>query len=118
MKHFFILVTISTLSTSFSALSKTAELLYEGRTHVLDLDEKKESYISKGCEDLKKCFFQTPVKLTIYQNQSPGFSLCYQLKGDAFFGEIKGLKEKIPMCQKDGKFADQESLLLYYRDKR
>lgn len=90
-------------------------MVHQGKTVELCHDQKKDLYLSKDCSSLEKCFFEKKVTLQFYPNQSPGFSLCYQLGGDAFFVTISGVKDKIPMCQKKGHFADQESLLLHYK---
>lgn len=95
---------------------KKVQLTYKGKNLFLCHNAEKDTYSSTDGIDLGTSFFTRKVDLTYYKNQSPGFSLCYQLGGDAFFGQIAGLTKKIPMCRKKDFFADQESLLLYYRD--
>ena len=93
-----------------------AELIHAKKTIEMNFDQKLHTLVSKNCSDIEKCFFKKPFTLKSYPNQSPGFSLCYQLGGDPFFGEIKGQKEKEPICRKGEHFANHEALLYHYRD--
>lgn len=101
--------------TSHAWSCTPARLVHQGKSVLLCHDKKNDLYLSKNCKAVGECFFEKKIQMQFYPNQSPGFSLCYQLGGDAFFGEIEGLKEKVPMCQKNGFYADQESLLLHNR---
>jgi len=92
-----------------------AILEHQGKNIELCHDKAKDLYLSKSCSSLKTCFFEKKITLQFNPNQSPGFSLCYQLGGDAFFGVVRGVKDKVPFCFKKGHYADQESLLLQYR---
>lgn len=99
------------------ACETNRELSHNKGKHSLCYDQKKNSYLSKSCKDLGICFFEKKITLETYEDQSPGFSLCYQLGGEPFFGEITGSKSKIPMCLLNNQYADQESLLGYYASK-
>lgn len=95
------------------------ELLYEEKSITLCYEKKKELYLSERCKDIKKSFLTKDINFKIYPNQSPGFSLCYQLGGEAFFGSIKGHETKIPMCKSGEHFIDQENLLgIYIKSKK
>ena len=116
MKIYLKLVLIFAISQSSLAWAcEKTSLSYQGKTVELCFTKKTESYLSKNCDSVAKCFFKKKLKLQFYPNQSPGFSLCYQLGGDAFFGEVKGVEDKVPFCKMGDYFADQESLLLHYR---
>jgi hypothetical protein len=118
LKNFLVpVIILLTFQTSVEAkCEKKVTLSYKGKDIELCYDKKLDTYKSLNCSDLKKCFFKKEIKLQHYQNQSPGFSLCFQLNGDAFFGDIKGVNKRIPMCKKDEFFANHEALLLeYYR---
>lgn len=95
-----------------------AVLEHKGKQIELCHDKEKDLYLSKSCKNIADCFFEKKIDLKFYANQSPGFSLCYQLGGDAFFGVVRGVKDKIPFCFKNGHYADQESLLLHYRSSK
>lgn len=94
----------------------SAELIYSKKSVAMTFDQKLHTFISSNCTDIEKCFFSKPITLKSYPDQSPGFSLCYQLGGDPFFGVIKDQKEKEPICKKGDYFANHEALLYHYRD--
>lgn len=77
--------------------------------------EKKHLYVSASCQNIEKCFLSKKIDLTTSPNQSPGFSLCYQIEGKPFFGKISGKKQKVPLCEKNGHIVDLENLMLAYR---
>ena len=77
----------------------------------MDFEPKRHTFVSKNCSEIEKCFFKNTIELKTYPNQSPGFSLCYQLGGEPFFGVIKGQKDKEPICKKGEYFANHEALL-------
>ena len=110
-----LVITTSQISAQ-TKCEKKAILTYKGKKVELCHDVERDSYLSEENLNLYSSFFTKKIKLAFYKNQSPGFSLCYQLGGDAFFGTILGLDKKIPMCQLKSHFTDQESLLVYYRD--
>jgi hypothetical protein len=119
MKNYLLLVSIfATFQIKAEDLcAQSAKLTLKGEIIPLCHSLKENLYFSKGCQDLGACFFQEKdFKLVHYQNQSPGFSLCYQIGGEAFFGDVIGTKKRIPFCKKKGQYANQEALLLYYRD--
>lgn len=104
------------LIISSSALACTnVKLLYKGETITLCHFKSTDSYLSKNCRDIGRCFLKEPVTLKGSPQQSPGFALCYQIQGEPFFGEIQGLKEKIPLCKKGDFIADQERILYHYK---
>lgn len=120
MKILLKLLTVLTISlTSNAVLSECEgkkELLYQKEVVSLCHSSKNNLLVSEKCIGaLKKCFLKKKIKLMFQPNQSPGFSLCYQLDGHPFFGFIKGQKEKTPMCLIDGNYVDQENLLLAYK---
>jgi hypothetical protein len=92
------------------------QLSFKGKKISLCHNKETETYSSEGYVDIASNFFIKDFKLTYYKNQGPGFSICYQLGGEAFFGSIEGLNKKIPLCRKKGFIVDQESLLVHYRD--
>lgn len=96
--------------------SSQAELSYEGKKVELRFDEGQKTYLSSNCPSARKCFLNKTIELKFYPDQSPGFTLCGQLGGEAFFGEVTGVNEKIPFCKKGGFFIDHEALLLEYRN--
>ncbi len=102
---------ISTVTNAWSCeIKKSVE--YKGKTFAVCFDPKTELYLSPECSDIKTCFLKNKIEFQLYSNQSPGFSLCFQLGGDAFFGVIKGLEDKIPMCKIDNYIIDQENLII------
>ena len=102
---------ISLASDAWSCgIKKTIE--YKGKTFDVCFDPKTELYLSPECSDIKTCFLKNKIEFQLYPNQSPGFSLCFQLGGDAFFGVIQGLEDKIPMCKIDNFIIDQENLMI------
>ena len=111
-----VLIFITSQISAQTKCEKKVHLAYKGKKVELCHNEVKDTYLSEENLDLSGSFFNRDIKLALYKNQSPGFSLCYQLGGEAFFGPIHGLDKKIPMCRKKNHFADQESLLLHYRD--
>lgn len=113
--YFKLALTFVIFQTNLSWACSPAKLVYQGKNIEVCHDQKNDLYLSKNCKDLAQCFFEKKITLQFYPNQSPGFSLCYQLGGEAFFGQIQGQKETVPMCKKNEYFADQESLLLHYR---
>ena len=96
--------------------SSEAQLLHDGKKIELLFDQKQKTYLSANCRSAKKCFFNKTIELKFYPDQSPGFTLCGQLGGEAFFGKVSGVSEKIPFCRKGDYFIDHEALLLEYRD--
>lgn len=112
MKYFI----LSLLISNFSLTALGATLTHEGKSVELKLDKERHTYLSSNCEDVGKCFFDKAVTLKTYPNQSPGFSLCYQLGGRPFFGTIQGEKDKEPICKKGDFFANHEAILYHYRD--
>ncbi len=90
------------------------ELVVSEKSIALCYSKKQELYLSPECDEIKKCFFSKDIDLTIYANQSPGFSLCYQLNGEPFFGTIKNQLVKVPMCKLREQYIDQENLMESY----
>ena len=103
-----------TFVTNAHACDTPAFLIYKNQK--IKVCQTGIHYLSPNCKSVGECFFQKTIELKFYPNQSPGFSLCYQLGGKAFFGSIAGVKIKVPMCHKNGIYSDQEALLLHYRD--
>lgn len=119
MNNYFKLAAIFViLQSNLSLACVPAKLELRGKSIELCHDKVKNLYLSKSCSSIETCFFEKKIKLQFYPNQSPGFSLCYQLGGDAFFGIVKGVEDKIPFCFKNGHYADHESLLLQYRSSK
>ena len=110
-----IFLTDETIASSCGA---KRELVYQGESIALCYEEKAEHYLSESCSKIQDCFFQKKIDLSIYPNQSPGFSLCFQLGGEPFFGRIKHYQLKIPLCKLNGHYIDQENLLgAYFRSR-
>lgn len=114
MRSLALTLTIFSISSASFACEK-AETTFEDKTVVVCYDQKADSYLSESCKDVEKCFFDKKIELTYYANQSPGFSLCYQIKGKPFFAHIKGKKDTVPLCAKNSYFVDQETLMLTYK---
>ena len=113
-----ILIVQLTLSNAFGAnisCKDKKNLIQDNKKVSLCYEEKKQFYLSPECESVESCFKVKNLDLTFRQDQSPGFSLCYQMGGDAFFGVIEGLDEKIPFCEYKGRFIDQENLILEWK---
>lgn len=104
------------LISSVVHAASTRKLIHDKNTIELNFEEKRHTYLSKNCKDIEKCFFIKKPELRYQPNQSPGFTLCYLLEGEPFFGMIEGQKEKEPICKKGKFFANHEALLYYYRD--
>ena len=107
-----------TLSSAFGA-QKSCEvkriLVHNEKKISLCFKEKEELYLSPECETIDSCFKVKDLDLQFRQDQSPGFSLCYQSGGNAFFGVIEKEDEKIPLCEFKGRYVDQENLLLRWK---
>lgn len=110
-----ILLVFSLSSASYAACEKV-ETTFEEKPVTLCFDKKLDRYLSESCKDVAKCFFDKKIELKYYANQSPGFSLCYQIQGKPFFARIKGQKDTVPLCHKNLVFVDHESLLLAYKN--
>lgn len=86
------------------------------QNHKICYQSANQQYVSPACwGQVKKCFFKRPIKMQSYLNQSPGFSLCYQLGGNAFFATMENAKNKIPMCQLAGHYVDHSTLIHEYK---
>ncbi len=80
-------------------------------------EAKQKSYLSKTCTSVLACFpYEEGLKLV--PNQSPGFTLCYSLKGEPFFEKVNGEKVSTSFCRKDGKTVDLNSLLHFHGPRR
>lgn len=111
----FIALSLLLITSSKAFACEKATLVSEGKKIELCFDKVKETYLSKNCSDVGKCFFDRNIVLTLKEDQSPGFTLCYELKGTPFFGVIEGKKEKVPMCKKGAFFADHEKIFYHYK---
>jgi hypothetical protein len=106
------------LSNAFGA-EKLCEdrrtLVHYGKKVSLCFKEKEQLYLSPECLTIESCFKIKDLRLNFVTDQSPGFSLCYQSGGIAFFGVIEKLDDKIPLCEFKGHFVDQENLTLRWK---
>lgn len=110
MKWFVVLL----ISSSF-AQAGCKEITIEGEA--LCHDEKSGQFLSKGCESVKSCFpFEG--KFRVLPTQSPGFTMCYDMKGEPFFFKLEGQKTSLSFCRKGGKTVDIKSLLKTYGPRR
>jgi hypothetical protein len=84
---------------------------------VLCHEAKEKRFLSKSCKSVLSCFpYQGELKLV--PNQSPGFTLCYSLKGEPFFEKVNGEKTSTSFCRRDGKTVDINSLLHFHGPRR
>lgn len=113
-----LLVLQLTLSNAFGS-QKSCEvkktLIHEGKKISLCFNVKEELYFSPECETIESCFKIKDLELEFRQDQAPGFSLCYQAGGTAFFGVIEKVDEKIPFCEFKDRYVDQENLILRWK---
>ena len=94
---------------------ETAEIVHEEKKIKLCYNKQSEQYLSLDCKNIKNCFLKKNITFQFMPDQSPGFSLCYQLGGSPFFAEVVGKKDKVPMCFMKPYFIDQESLFLEFK---
>lgn len=103
------------LLISSSAFAACKEVTVKGE--VLCYGAKEKSYLSKSCKDVLSCFpYENGLKLV--PNQSPGFTLCYSLKGEPFFEKVNGEKTSTSFCRREGKTVDMNSLLHFHGPRR
>lgn len=113
MKNFIMLAALIVTSSEAFACTNV-KLKY--KNEVLTICKFKDgSYLSKNCRDPGRCFFDGKVKIDLDPSQSPGFTLCYAIKGEPFFGEIVGEKDKVPLCKKGAFIADQDKIFYHYK---
>ncbi|WP_408096661.1 hypothetical protein ACJVC5_16620 [Peredibacter sp. HCB2-198] len=91
------------------------EIIHNEKKVKVCFDKKTELYLSEDCKDIEKCFLQKKIEFKFFPDQSPGFSLCYQLEGKPFFARVVGQKEKVPMCYKAPYYVDQEHLFMSFK---
>lgn len=99
------------LSSSSLAFGACSEVKLNGET--LCHNAENGEYLSKSCASVEKCF-PFSGSMRVLPNQSPGFTMCYDLGGKPFFGKVDGVKQSVPFCGKDQKIVDTESLLRTY----
>jgi hypothetical protein len=100
-----------------SALACEEKIIkHEKRELKLCFDKATHSYYSKNCKKSDSCISVSNLKFVFYANQSPGFSICHQLKGKPFHAVVNGVRESF--CEKDDKVVDTESLLRAYHGKK
>ena len=91
------------------------EIIHNEKKVKVCFDKKTEHYLSADCKNVEKCFLQKKIEFKFFSDQSPGFSLCYQLDGKPFFAEVVGKTEKVPMCFKKPYYIDQENLFMSFK---
>lgn len=95
------------VNTSWACVEET--LKSHEREIKVCYNPKDRSVYSKSCKSSSNCLKVKDLSLSMYPNQSPGFSICYQQGGKPFFGEFKG--KRYSFCEKDDLIVDTESLL-------
>lgn len=81
-----------------------------------DISKKNQFYYSQKCKEISNCFDLALVnKINNYPNQSPLFTLCYDLKGVPGFAIIPGKKEKLEVCLKQNKLVGLEYLMYSFQ---
>lgn len=114
----FLLITVQLSNAESTKCTPTKKLRLNGKAISLCEKIKGIQYISKECIDSpEKCFLVDGIKLEIRPNQSPGFSLCYDIEGEPFFGEIEGEEDKVPLCKFKGNYIDHDWLIKIYKEK-
>lgn len=119
MKNFILPLILIVISNSVEARCTNVQLTLKNEKIDICHFKDKDNYLSKNCRDPKSCFFEKSLPtIELDPKQSPGFTLCYQLKGEPFFGILSNKKTKVPMCKKGDFIADLDSLLIIYRDQK
>tara|TARA_B100001971_G_C18268010_1_gene596233 strand:- start:71549 stop:71905 length:357 start_codon:yes stop_codon:yes gene_type:complete len=73
-------------------------------------------YYSKDCKEVNKCVdFKQIDKLKLFPNQSPLFSLCYQLKGTPLFTKHQKTKKTVEICLFDNRPIGLNYLMSHYQ---
>jgi hypothetical protein len=113
----FLVLVLLTLGLSVAASASCQKVRISGRdagvTHELCHDPKSHSYLSEACKSVEACFELAQVQLQYYPNQSPGFSLCYQVGGTPFFSKAEG--KSLDFCEKNQRVSDIDGLLRAYK---
>lgn len=91
------------------------EIIHNEKKVKVCFNKKTERYLSAECKSIETCFIQKKIEFKFFPDQSPGFSLCYQLEGKPFFAEVSGKSEKVPMCFKAPYYVDQEHLFMSFK---
>ncbi len=106
---------IALLILSNFAYGACKEVTVKGE--VLCFEAKEQRYLSQSCKDVLSCFpYENGLKLV--PNQSPGFTLCYSLKGEPFFEKMNDEKNSTSFCRREGKTVDINSLLHFHGPRR
>lgn len=114
-----VLLVLTTSISLAQAKCKEERILVKDQKEIkVCFDKKDQSYLSENCSSVKECFLKKKIIFKMYPNQSPGFSLCYQLEGTPFFAEIKKESKTIPFCELNSFFVDQESLAKAFLGKK
>lgn len=112
MKIFFIIFSVFIISHAYAC--EPTDIIHENNLVNVCYTKKKERYLSPNCTSIEKCFLKKKFTFHYFPNQSPGFSLCYQIDGLPFFAEIPGKKDRVPMCYKEPYYVDQDNLFMTY----
>ena len=119
MKNLLITLIVQlTLNNAFGAKISCKDkknLILDNKKVSVCFEQKKIFYLSPECQSVESCFKVKNLDLTFRQDQAPGFSLCYQMGGHAFFAVIEGLEEKVPFCEYKERYVDQENLILTWK---
>ena len=109
MKWLMIVLIIFQINNVFAC--NIVQVFYQTSKFDVCYIDNKKNYLSKECKTIKDCF-PVSVKITeTFPNQSPGFTLCYAIKGEPIFAKVSNTENKIPVCKLGKSFVDIESLL-------
>lgn len=109
-----LLILFSTSLPSFAC--DKVEIEHDQQKVILCFDKKADRYLSPHCDNVQKCFFKKKIEVKYYANQSPGFSICYQIDGEPFFAKIPGKDVSVPLCKLGDDFVDEDTLILTYKN--
>lgn len=111
----FFLLSLSLFLTNAGHACETAQFSHDEKQIKVCYDKKTERYLSIDCKNIATCFLTKKIDFQFRQDQSPGFSLCYQLGGSPFFAKVSVKKETVPMCFMKPYYIDQETLFLEFK---
>lgn len=111
----FLLLFLSLLVMNLGHACETSGFSHDDKQIKVCYDKKTERYLSPECKNVKTCFLGKKIEFQFRPDQSPGFSLCYQLGGSPFFATVSNKNTTVPMCFIKPYYIDQESLFLEFK---